>query len=203
MDDTMIGKFITELPMDDPSEMRVSSKPIHYIKELGSGVHGAVYLAVIESKEYAIKVWKWQSDIDLAERLRIYTSPFSHECRAFARLQSRGENGTWAVKCHGWIKLSDEQYRSLPRRYGFPLIHWAIVKEYLPNPIQLSDIPEIVRKKEIARQALMYNPHNCDILPRNFRGSFIVDLGNTITYPYPLYWSNWGFENAYETLISG
>ena len=27
MDDTVIGRFITELPMDDPSQMRVSSKP--------------------------------------------------------------------------------------------------------------------------------------------------------------------------------
>lgn len=63
----MIGRFITELPMDDPSEIRVSSKPmlrrfvnydkpIYYIKELGSGAHGAVYLAIIDGKEYAIKV---------------------------------------------------------------------------------------------------------------------------------------------------
>lgn len=95
--------------------------------------------------------------------------------------------------------MSDEQYRPLLRRYGFPPSHWAIIKDYLPNPIQLSDVPEIIRKKEIARRALIYNPHNSDILPRNFRGSFMVDLGSTLTYPYPLYWSNWGFENAYET----
>lgn len=63
----MIGRFITEVPMDHPGPMRVSTrpklrrfvdydKPIHYIKELGSGAQGVVYLVDIEGKEYAMKV---------------------------------------------------------------------------------------------------------------------------------------------------
>ena len=63
----MIGKFITELPMNDLGPMRVSTrpklrrfvdhdKPIHYIKEIGSGAEGAVFLVVIEGNEYAMKV---------------------------------------------------------------------------------------------------------------------------------------------------
>jgi hypothetical protein len=69
-------------------------------------------------------------------------------------------------------------------------------KDDRPNPVQLSDVPEIVWEKEIARQALMYDS---DMLPRNFWGSFLVDLKSTKTYPYSLYWSNWSFEHDYDT----
>lgn len=163
----MIGRFITQLPMDDPSEMRVSSKQSYVTSSTA-----ASQSSTSKDSEEGRRV------------LSIYTSPFPDECRAFARLQSRGEKGTWAVKCHGWIKLSDDQYRRISGRYGFPLSRWAIVKDDRPNPVQLSDVPEIVRKKDIAHQALMYDSN---MLPRNFRGSFLVDLGSTKTYTYPLY----------------
>lgn len=110
-----------------------------------------------------------------------YTFPFSHECRAFARLDSMGENGTWAVKCHGWIKLSDEQFH--PIRKQEQLSRWAIVKDYIPNEIALKDVPEIRRQMAIARRAGLYPQ---DVKPENYRGSFLVDLGRVRTYPYPI-----------------
>lgn len=107
-----------------------------------------------------------------------------------------GENGTWAVKCYGWIKLSDEQYR-FPYGYRSPLpTRWGIIKDYLPDPVQLSDVPEIVRKKEIARRAKTC-PY--DIQPRNCRGSFVVDLGNMPTAPdVKRLWSSRNFEQYHE-----
>ena len=36
-----------------------------------------------------------------------------------------------------------------------------------------------------------------DVQPRNFRGSFLVDLGTAMTYPC-IYWSQAGFEDEYE-----
>ncbi|EQL30948.1 hypothetical protein BDBG_17963 [Blastomyces gilchristii SLH14081] len=44
----------------------------------------------------------------------------------------------------------------------------------------MSDIPEVHRKMQIARKALLWPG---DVKPENYRGSVIVDLGNTITYP--------------------
>lgn len=114
-----------------------------------------------------------------------------------------GENGTWAVKCHGWMKLSDEQFQPI-RRYhsrGDDISRWAIVKDYLPDPVQITDTPEIRRKMEIAQRAVI---HPLDIEPRNYRGSFLVDLGSVRTYPYVRrLWSDRAFGNTFEMYEKG
>ncbi|EEP82056.1 predicted protein [Uncinocarpus reesii 1704] len=196
----MIGRWLSELPMDDPTRKSTSrpmlrrfihhTEPIKFIKYIGHGAEGRVYLIEVLGSQYALKIfsnWTYTSNIYLRERQKPYTFPFSHECRAFARLDSLDENGTWAVKCHGWIKLSDEQFKPLQRFSG--LSRWAIVKDYIPNEVSISDVPEIRRKMTIARKALLYPK---DLQPRNFRGSFLVDLGAVRTYPYPpqRFWSN-------------
>lgn len=67
MNDTMIGKCITELLMDDPAKIRKSrmpklrrfthyDKPICYVRELGAGEEGVVHLFIIEGKGYALKL---------------------------------------------------------------------------------------------------------------------------------------------------
>ena len=67
MDDSMVGKFITEQPMDEPMEPGMKpmpklhrfvdyDKPIHYLEELGTGGEGMVYHVFIEGKEYALKL---------------------------------------------------------------------------------------------------------------------------------------------------
>ncbi|KAI1993814.1 hypothetical protein LOZ53_002026 [Ophidiomyces ophidiicola] len=220
MDDSMIGRWLDELPMSDPARKRKSrpmlrrfdhhSEPINFLERLGEGAEGIVYRATIRGAQYAVKIvcfaaflplrvpsaflskslqfkeWSYTGIKSLTERQRAYTSSFSHECRAFARLDSYGKNGTWAVHCHGWLKLSDAQFR--PLRKHSNLTRWAIVKDYIPNKIAITDVPEIRRKMAIARKALL---HPQDVQPRNFRGSFIVDLGRVKTYPYPRpYWSN-------------
>lgn len=53
--------------------------------------------------------------------------------------------------------------------------------------MSIDDVPEIRRKMSIARGALL---HPGDAQPRNYRGSFLVDLGRVKTYPYPRpFWS--------------
>lgn len=98
------------------------------------------------------------------------------------------------------MKLSDEQVHPV-RRY---LLHgghtaatrWAIVKDYLPDPVQISDTPEIRRKMKIAQTAVI---HPMDIHPRNYRGSFLVDLGSVRTFPYVRrLWSDRAFGNVFE-----
>ncbi|KAK2757625.1 hypothetical protein FQN54_004594 [Arachnomyces sp. PD_36] len=194
MDDSMIGRWLSELPMDDPTRQRTGrpqlrrfihhDKPIKYRQHLGSGAEGSVYRVRIEGQVYALKIfweWSYSGPEELSERQRGYTSPFSHECRAFARLNSFDLNGTFAVKCHGWIKLSDTQLKPIRRRIRGNT-RWAIVKDYLPDPVTLDDVPEIRRKMRLAHEARL---HLGDIQPRNFRGSFLVDLGCVKTYPYP------------------
>lgn len=121
----------------------------------------------------------------LRGRAQHYTFPIANEARAFARLDSIGQNGTWAVKCHGWMKIPDRQR---PKHLRNEYTRWAIVKDYLPHPVRVSNVPEIRRKMDIARKALI---HPGDAQPRNYRGSFLVDLGRVKTHPYPLQmWSN-------------
>lgn len=91
-----------------------------------------------------------------------------------------GKNGTWAVKCHGWVKLSDEQFASFSKSSQADS-RWAIIKDYIPNETTAEDLPELQRKMLIARRARL---HPRDLKPENYRGSFIVDLGEVRTYPY-------------------
>ncbi|KAE8306974.1 kinetochore Sim4 complex subunit Fta2 [Aspergillus transmontanensis] len=199
MDDTMIGRFLPELPWDDPSRkprgrpmlrrFNYYDNQISYQELLGCGGEGVVYRVYIEGKQYALKIfqtWIYKPDycrsIGVSKSRWPYITSFSHECRAFARLDSMGENGTWAVKCHGWIKLSDEQFQHIQREWGTKRYsRWAIVKDYIPDRVVLSDIPDIKRKMTIARKAKLFPG---DAEPKNYRGSFLVDLGRTKTWPY-------------------
>ncbi|EEH07261.1 conserved hypothetical protein [Histoplasma capsulatum G186AR] len=203
LDDSMIGRWLSELPMDHP-ERKSTSKPqlrrfIHHDKPikrlgfLGAGAESCVYHIECEGKSYALKLarhWPYY-DTDFPNRIkaheRILMAPFVREARAFARLDSVGENGTWAVKCHGWIKLNDSQFKELGNKHQI-FCRWAIIKDMIPDEISMSDIPEVRRKMQIARKALLWPG---DVKPENYRGSFIVDLGNTITYPeIRRFWSN-------------
>lgn len=77
-------------------------------------------------------------------------------------------------------QASDEQHRPV-RRYKHS--RWAIVKEYVPEPLAITDVPEVRRKMAtISRKARL---HPNDATPDNYRGSFLVDLGRVRTYPYP------------------
>lgn len=95
------------------------------------------------------------------------------------------------------MKLSDKQRHPIVKATRFvDPGRWAIIKDYLPNPVQLSDCQEIVKKKDIFRRALVYTN---DIKPSNFRGSFIVDLGSAKTYPYiKPFWSEIEFDRVWE-----
>ncbi|PGH34633.1 hypothetical protein GX50_02523 [[Emmonsia] crescens] len=198
MDDSMIGRWLSELPMDDPTHKSFSKpllrrfihhdKPITRLGRISLGTEGIVLLVEIEGVEYVMKLFfKWEHVMPhivesdrLSERQKPYLCPFSRECRAFARLDSMGKNGTFAVKCHGWLKLSDEQFEQYSKYPQYS--RWAIIKDYLPDPATRADIPEMKHKMEIAHKALLYPQ---DQKPENYRGSFMVDLGSTKTWPFP------------------
>jgi hypothetical protein len=104
------------------------------------------------------------------------------------------------------MKLSDNQFKPIHRRRDYS--RWVIVKDYIPDHVSLDDVPEIRRKMHIARKAML---HPYDAQPRNYCGSFLVDLGQVKTYPYPKrLWSNserrqyfaWFDEDASDWKIS-
>ncbi|KAK2754806.1 hypothetical protein FQN54_006699 [Arachnomyces sp. PD_36] len=207
MNDATTACWLSDLTMDDPTRKSWSKpklrrfvhsdKPIEYLELLGEGGEGAVHRVRIEGAVYALKIFHEYRyvGIPLSEELKQHTSPLAHESRAFARLDCIGENGTWAVKCHGWMKLSDEQLPPI-NRWDSGYTRWAIVKDYIPDPVQLTHVPEIRRKMKIANRAAICPD---DILPRNYQGSFLVDLGSSKTWPYVRgLWSHSAFDSVFE-----
>ena len=111
---------------------------------------------------------------------------FANECRAFARLWRQGQNGTLAVGCHGWMKITPEQLHNIRRAINiYELTPWAIVKDLVNNDLTPEHIPAIINNLDIAYDALMVLN---DTRPENYKGSILVDLGTTKIWPHPL-WS--------------
>src|SRR2546430_1611150 len=108
----------------------------------------------------------------------ILTTPLANESRAFARLNSHNENGTWAAKCYGWMKLSDTQFKMIGdviNTHG--LSRWVVVKEYLPMSTNLSHIQDIFTNFKIPKEARILPK---DARVENYRGSKIVDLSSAL-----------------------
>ncbi|KAK8061303.1 hypothetical protein PG994_007669 [Apiospora phragmitis] len=90
-----------------------------------SPTQGVVFEVAIESRAYALKVFKFcdpystehywgpllGNKIPLQDIL-YYTDPFFAECRAYGRIHDArlkdGNKGALAVKCHGYLYLSNE-----------------------------------------------------------------------------------------------
>ena len=128
----------------------------------------------------------------------IETSPLAKECRGFARLDSLNMNDTWAARCYGWMKLTDEQFKMIGHivdNHG--LSRWAVVKAYLPTPTLPSHIPTIFANFEIPRMARILPQ---DVRHENYRESRIVDLSSTLTAPCPE-WSEYLYERFYKKTI--
>ncbi|KKZ62761.1 hypothetical protein EMCG_02871 [[Emmonsia] crescens] len=200
MDDRIVDLYLSTKLMDDPDGAKEKKTRlrqfVHHDKEIRNAKRisenseqGVVFRIEIEGREYCLKVfkrWKFLSLLKIRERTQMLHSPFAYECRAFARLIDVGQNGTWAVKCHGWMRLSEDQFDALKpvvtRQQIATCDRWAIVKDYIHNPFHVDDIPEICKKLPIPKYALIAP---MDFHPHNFRESFFVDLGSTRTYPCP------------------
>ncbi|RAK81692.1 uncharacterized protein BO72DRAFT_176652 [Aspergillus fijiensis CBS 313.89] len=174
---------------------------------ISDGEEGVVFSFRHENMDLCLKLFKtWEFPkalFPVQPTSAKLLGPFSRECRAFARLCDLGLNGTWAVRCHGWIYLTDDQLACLSTACkrlrlvpGSNVSRWAIVKDFVPSPPRKTDLPEIRAKFEIAKQALILPG---DVEARNYRASFFVDLGSTSTYPLPKpWWSKFEFERFFR-----
>ena len=192
---------------------------IDNVRFLAGGEHGVVVLALIKDQKYVLKVvrlaqhtlpdhysqraqfkdWKQPGPVFYPPNQAIHTSPLACESRAFGRLISINENGTWACECHGWMKLSDTQFKTIYAAAPLPnLSRWVIVKEYLPESTNASHVNEIYIRFSIPRQASILPK---DVRVENYRGSRIVDLSSTLTAPCPG-WTQFEFDFFYKETVN-
>lgn len=98
------------------------------------------------------------------------------------------------------MRLSDEQFRVVQASTSQQdLSRWVIVKEYEPAETNSSHLLDIQNKFTIPKKARVL-PEGARI--GNYRGSRIVDLSETSTYPCPE-WSEFGFQWFYEQTVNG
>ncbi|KIW83107.1 hypothetical protein Z517_02351 [Fonsecaea pedrosoi CBS 271.37] len=213
MGDNIIGIYLSSEPLCDSNLTTEDDEPklrrfihdqetIQNLRRLGHGEHGVVVSADIEGANYALKIfqeWKQPGPVFYSNHDAICITPLACECRAFARLDSRRENGTWAVRCYGWMKLTDAQFKALGGVVDtHNLSRWVVVKEALPQPTNRSHLETIYKNFEIPKRARIY-PR--DIRIENYRGSKIVDLSSTLTKPCPE-WRGFWFDHFYKETIN-
>ena len=145
--------------------------------------------------------WKQPGPVFYSYDRARYTTPLAYESRAFARPESRNENGTWAIECYGWMKLSDTQFNTIRNVADtLCLSRWIIVKEYLSMPTDYSHICTMFMNFDIPEAARIW-PGD-DIRVENYRGSKSVDISSTITFPSPG-WSEFEFGFFHKETIFG
>ncbi|KAE8148637.1 kinetochore Sim4 complex subunit FTA2-domain-containing protein [Aspergillus avenaceus] len=184
---------------------------------INSGTQGCVFRFKYNGHDLCLKVFRnWEYPRSLHDAMPFNVSrktqrlltPFARECRAFARLCDLQQNGTWAVRCHGWMYLSDNQIAPL-KKISMKLrrdpewvnARWAIVKDFLPGPPTSADLPAIFSNFDIAKKARILPG---DAFAKNYRGPFIVDLGSSATFPFPRHFaSQYSFDRFYKCCPEG
>lgn len=146
------------------------------------------------------KYWKQPGPVFFAYDSAIRISPLACESRAYARLDSLNENGTWAARCYGWMRLSDTQFKMLGDVVDtYDLSRWVVVKEYIPTSTHPCHIQMILTNFQIPKKARILPQ---DVRIENYRGSKIVDLSSTLTAPCPE-WSDFLFDYFYKETMFG
>ncbi|KAI1121638.1 kinetochore Sim4 complex subunit FTA2-domain-containing protein [Nemania abortiva] len=180
------------------------------------GGEGFVFKVEIDSKIYALKVFKffipWRHRHTLGsvarrtvtdDELGFHTDPFYAECRAYGQIEARRKKQGLKRKdiadCYGFLALTkadeevlvkygidlwcdiplDDEYRE--RAEGSPAR--ALVKEYIEEDVTMDERTV----KRIAKSIKWMNRNKIlvvDILPRNFKGGYLLDFGTSWTWPH-------------------
>ena len=130
------------------------------------------------------------------EEQHLYMNPFSCECRAFARLQDMNEDGTFAVKCYGWVKLSSSQVKEIRTLFKIKdFLPWALIKELVSTAAHPSQLTKMIENMDIAEQCGLFIP---DVQPSNYGSAKFLDLGAVKVLPYPrVYWPGSYFTQSF------
>ncbi|KAH8665243.1 kinetochore Sim4 complex subunit FTA2-domain-containing protein [Tricladium varicosporioides] len=178
-----------------------------------SGIEGCVFRAKIESRDYAVKVfkffdpettrWYWETLLGSSfpiETVVFHTDPFYAECRAYGRIKEAQIKGKLkqqvAIPCHGFLILKDQDKKLLQergidlgveneflKRTGENGFVRAIVKDLAP-PDPGVDASSLSRILRDIRWLKKHKIYNRDIRVENFRSGKLVDFGSALTEPH-------------------
>ncbi|KAI1126145.1 kinetochore Sim4 complex subunit FTA2-domain-containing protein [Nemania abortiva] len=223
---------MTELPPLPPCRgpklhaFEHQNAPIEWVSRLDGdrdddGIEGYVFEVKIKSKTYALKVFKFIDPFETEyywgpilgdscplEKVLSYTDPFYAECRAFGRIQQAYDEGKvhrnqiLAVKCHGYLFLSDEDLLELEERgynfetgvlddedlrraFGSGGRVRAIVKdlEVDNKGLNSGNIRKAFERVRALNQLKIYNR---DVRAANIMNCRLVDFGSSWTEPHEI-----------------
>lgn len=185
------------------------------LTDSSAGGHAHVFEASIQSKTYALKIFKFYDDSEicaaLSDHQRKYFSPklinghmdpFFCECRAYGRLIDEKVNGKVAVRCYGYLMIPAEREDELRERFG--VTAWnrpreeyskrasrrqpfrAIVKELVTEDVPLTAKTAKKMLRDL-RIIRSFKVYNMDICARNYKGGLLVDFSVAMTRPHYLF----------------
>ncbi|KAJ2992963.1 hypothetical protein NUW58_g1994 [Xylaria curta] len=172
--------------------------------------HSRVFQVIMKKKRYAVKIFKFVplevirpfmptkqhliDDVVVREQI----DPFFAECRAFGRLAKDGKDNELAVRCYGYVFLSEEVERRIEEEFGIrdwnrPTGHnkeplRAIVKDYIRYVSFDNPKPHAKMRRNLAQLNKM-GIYNMDIRKENYLGGRLFDFSTAITTPHLSFWT--------------
>ncbi|TGJ80567.1 hypothetical protein E0Z10_g8203 [Xylaria hypoxylon] len=171
--------------------------------------HSRVFRVSIEGKTFSLKIFNFftiqqlRPDVFGKEHLlkdnivRHQLDPFYAECRAFGLLVEKERDDELAVRCHGYVFLSDALERQIEHQFG--IRDWnrkaehessqlrAIVKDYIVwKSLRHRKSFEAMRNnlKELNKLGI----YNMDVREANYLGGRLFDFSIAITFPHISLW---------------
>ncbi|KAI1752830.1 kinetochore Sim4 complex subunit FTA2-domain-containing protein [Xylaria castorea] len=150
-----------------------------------------VFQVSIEGKTFALNV-VMKDDV-----VRHHIDPFYAECRAFGLLVEKNKDDELAIRCHGYVFLSNALERQIEHQFG--ICRWnrkaehdgsqlrAIVKDYFDwkSPRHTKTFETMRRNLEELNKLRIYN---MDVWEGNYRCGRLFDFGVAITCPHIDLW---------------
>ncbi|KAI0102200.1 kinetochore Sim4 complex subunit FTA2-domain-containing protein [Nemania sp. FL0031] len=172
--------------------------------------HGLVFKVRIGGKTFALKVFNFFSldeiwpevfgkDHLLTDNVvRHQLDPFYAECRAFGLLVEKNQDDELAVRCYGYVFLSEAIEHQIESQFG--IRGWnrkteddgsqlrAIVKDYIRWKT-LRHRRTFAAMREKLQKLNKLGIYNMDIREANYLGGRLFDFSIAITFPHISLWS--------------
>ena len=136
--------------------------------------------------------------------VRCHFDPFFAECRAFGRLLEERKDDLLAVRCYGYMYLSEEEERRIEQQ--FDIRDWnraaedeaqrlrAILKGLIPFKSPFGR-KSFLKMRQTLEQLNKLGIYNMDIREGNYKGGRLFDFSVAITTPHLSFWKKLRSEN--------
>ncbi|KAF2234844.1 hypothetical protein EV356DRAFT_576299 [Viridothelium virens] len=199
---------LEQFPYDHKIEFR---KLLGQDREQGGVIagHGYVFSVLIDSKPFALKMFKFYDTSDGRDPLtddenrqvsdeivEAHCDSFYAECRAYGRIKEKKCKRLLAVPCYGFLHVAAEEEERLYEL--FQVEDWnRQPDEHRQKPSDRSpfralvkqlveDDPPLNPRRMLAelRQLKKIGVHPMDVCMRNYKGGYLVDFSIAWTMPY-------------------